>query len=152
MKIYVVNIKNKRILIDIKKDCLVKTIKYKILEEEGNPIFKQILHFNGDILKDNLPIDNYDIQENDVIIYMESKVGTLFYVKYSKKEKLIELERCSCCTSVLDLKRIIENRLGLKPECQELSYNRMIFDNDGNSLDFYGIEDGSVIDLKIIYK
>ena len=128
------NTRNERKLIEIQKDYLVEAIKYKILEEEGIPISKLILHYYGEILEDNEPIDSYDIQENDVIVYSQTMVGALFYVKYSKKEKLIKFELCPCCTSVLYLKTIIKNRLGLKPEFQELSYDGKIFDNDRNNL------------------
>ena len=60
----------------------------------------------------------------------------------------IELKIC-LCRKVLLLKEFIEKIIGLKPEFQELSLNGKIFNNDNDELSSLGVEENSIIELKI---
>jgi hypothetical protein len=54
---------------------------------------------------------------------------------------------CPCCGDVSYLKSRIQEKIGIEPECQELSLNGKIFDKDSQSLDSYGVMDGCIIKL-----
>jgi hypothetical protein len=69
MKILIVDTSNKRETFEINKDDKVKVLKEKIHNKKG--LNGDItLHFNGDIIDEEKAINDYDIQENDVIIYL----------------------------------------------------------------------------------
>ena len=55
---------------------------------------------------------------------------------------------CPCCRNIKYLKRIIREKIPVDEECQELSINGKIIDNDKKSPSDYGIETGSQIILK----
>ena len=69
MKILIVDTSNQREIFEIDEYDKVKVLKEKIHNKKG--INGDItLHFNGDIIDEEETIHDYDIQENDVIIYL----------------------------------------------------------------------------------
>ena len=69
MKILIVDTSNQRETFEINANDKVKALKEKIHNKKGlNDDI--ILHYNGDIIEEEKTIQEYDIQENDVIIYL----------------------------------------------------------------------------------
>jgi len=69
MKILIVDTSNQRETFEINEYDKVKVLKEKIHSKKG--LNDDItLHFNGDIIDEEKTIHDYDIQENDVIIYL----------------------------------------------------------------------------------
>jgi hypothetical protein len=69
MKILIVDTLNQRETFEINANDKVKVLKEKIHNKKG--LNDDItLHYNGDIIEEEKTIQEYDIQENDVIIYL----------------------------------------------------------------------------------
>lgn len=68
MKVFIVDTSNKKEFININKSDYIKDIKEKIKIKKGinTDIY---LHVNGIILEDNNQVNDYDIEENNCIIY-----------------------------------------------------------------------------------
>ena len=76
--------------------------------------------------------------------------GVSCYVIYNENGDKIRIDRlCTCCCDVNNFKEIIQAKLGIKPEFQELSFNGKILENIDASLESYGIKDGDTLKLTI---
>ena len=69
------------------------------------------------------------------------------YIRY--QGNTTELKVC-LCYRVENLKQRIQQKLGFKPECQELSFNGKRLDKNGVDIYSLGVREGSIIDLDII--
>lgn len=68
MKILILDSRNTRETIEIKEDENIRSLKEKIKTKKG--INKDIiLHYGGEILEEDQKVSDYDIQENNVIVY-----------------------------------------------------------------------------------
>lgn len=78
MKILIMDSRNVRETIEIKEDDNIKSLKEKIKKKKG--INKEIiLHYGGEILEEDQKVSDYDIQENNVIVYNgQFRGGTLY--------------------------------------------------------------------------
>jgi hypothetical protein len=69
MKILIVDTSNQREIFEIDEYDKVKVLKEKIQNKKGiNDDI--ILHFNGEIIDEEETIHDYDIKENETIIYL----------------------------------------------------------------------------------
>ena len=76
--------------------------------------------------------------------------GSPCYVIYNEKGDKICIEGiCTCCCKVIFFKQKIQDKLGIKPEFQELSFKGKILENINASLESYGIKVGDTIKLTI---
>ena len=70
MKLLVVDARNCRKLINISESATVTQLKEEI-KKQNNIKSDILIHFNGEILEDNDHLYDYDIEDNDQIVYMD---------------------------------------------------------------------------------
>jgi hypothetical protein len=70
MKIIVFSSNGTRIYLDVEPYDTIENCKAKIQDKVGIPPSEIVLHFNGEILEDDKTLDNYDIEENSIIIFL----------------------------------------------------------------------------------
>ena len=71
IKITVSDSKNKRVTIEIYENDNIKKIK-EILSDKFGVNKNMILHYNAEILEDYRKVSEYEIEENDVIVFIGS--------------------------------------------------------------------------------
>ncbi len=135
--------------LNVESNDTILNIKSKIQEEKKYPASQIILIFGGKRLDDEKTLADYNIN-NECTINMVRQIKCCeekcIYVESNGNK--IELKIC-LCRKVLLLKEFIEKIIGLKPEFQELSLNGKIFNNDNDELSSLGVEENSIIELKI---
>lgn len=147
MKIFILDVKNRKFLIEVNENDTGKTLKEKIKFKKGVDDNIPLL-FNGSILKDDKELREYDIEEGDIITIIGE-------VEYIKNIKLIIRDSSnnywtiyifSLCSTVLELKEEIKKKLKVSSvEDIELIFNGIIHE-DSQLLCDCDIGDGSTID------
>lgn len=84
MKIFVVDTKNRRVLFEIDNNENVKNLKIKLKQKMGININNEIdLLYGGDILQDNDPISEYEIEDGGCITFL-GKFNAGIYIIFNK--------------------------------------------------------------------
>ena len=121
----------------------VKTIKKKIKEKEGIPFEQNILLiFKETRLENDKVLAHYNIQKNSTL---EIKTCIQIIVKTIRVGKNIYLDILPSDT-IENIKKMIEEKEGIRAENQVLFIKRKIFENK-KTLEFYKITNESTIDL-----
>ena len=130
----------------------VKNIKNKIKEKAGISSDQKILIvFKEEKLKDDNILADYNINKDSIL---ELKPCITINIKKTIIEKIIRLE-VTPTDKIENIKKMIEEKEGIRAENQVLFLKRKIFENY-NTLEFYKINNESTIQLKwsfqIFYK
>ena len=67
MQIYVKNLAEEIIALDVEPSDSVATIKRKIKDKQGIPIERQILFYAGKLLSENRSLPSYNIQKESTL-------------------------------------------------------------------------------------
>ena len=148
MQIFVVTLTGKTLTIEVEPSDTIEYVKNKIQYKEGISPYQQNLIYKGKELEDETTLEEYKIQKESTL-YMIRLRGIYCYIIYNDGKKIKIEGFCSCCCDVKYLKDKIREKLGIEPECQELSLNGIIFEDDRKSLSDYGIIAGSKVKLII---
>ena len=150
MIIFVKTLVGKQLTIEVESEDSIETVKSKIQDKEGVPPDQMIIYYKGKQLEDNRLLSDYNIQNHDTIIMTLRMRGHTYRKIYIKNgEQTTILEVCFCY-DVGYLKERIFKKTGIKPQVQKLSFKGKAFDKENESIQTYGLEEGSVIDLEII--
>ena len=110
------------------KDTIEK-IKEKIQDKEGFVPDQIILVFNSRILMDNYKLEDYNIMWGatlEIKIRIRGCSMPTIYLNFNGRKT--EMKIC-ICGGLKHIKEQIQEKLGIKPESQELSLNGKIFDD-----------------------
>ena len=153
MQIFVKNYFGKTITLDVEPDDTIENIKAKIQDKEGINPEVYILwggRFSRNIYDDSKTLAYYGIHNESELHMVTKYKGNICYVIYNEIGDKLEITNlCFCCTSVNLLKEKIYEKLGIRPEFQELSLDRTIFTDNSANLASYGVSDKSKIKLII---
>lgn len=79
-QIFIKDLKDKTLVIDVKSSDTIKDITYKINKRNGIPIHEQILIWAGKKLKNDLTIKDYQIKkESTIYLVLRLNGGTNMY-------------------------------------------------------------------------
>lgn len=135
--------------IDISTSETIKTLKNKISDKVGVPINKQNLIFSEMILEDINLIGDYFIRKNSTIdcIVTDYKINEIIiYVDINRKTLKIE---CNPLDTILSIKYKIQKRLGYPINIQNLIYHKDIILENTKNLEYYNLENNSIIFLEL---
>lgn len=147
MQIYVKTLKNRSIALNVDSTDTVTNLKIKIQDKEGISPYHQRLIYNGKIIENAKMLSDYDIQsgatlylvlrlpQRDMEIYVQPRVG-----------KAISLDTDSS-EFIEQIKAKIQSQEGIPAEQQSLLYNGQLLRDDGGTVEDYGIQPGSVLQL-----
>ena len=103
---------------EVEENDTIETIKGKILDIKGYPSNKLILIFMGKNSEDDRRIIDYNIQNESTIASTIKLRGQTYHPIYIRRgEQMTEIEVCFCYPVKL-LKKIIREKIGIKPEVQ----------------------------------
>ena len=136
---------------EVKPDFTVKLLKEKIKEKLNIEINEQTLLFKGGILKDNISLFQYDIQEGNVLTLFtylpikveESELLHLTIKTLTGKEIPLTVDPS---LTIQKLKCEIQDKEGIPPEQQRIIFAGAQLE-DSRTLASYNIKTGSNFNL-----
>ena len=146
MQIFLTTLTRKTVCLDVKPDDTIERVKEKIFEKEGVPIDQQVLVYESKILENDKILAYYNIQKDSTLKLM---LGNYCFIIYDEVKKLKISGYNLRLYKTLFLKKLINEKLGIVPEHQELIVDGKIMEND-EGLYGYNVENGKEIVLKAI--
>ena len=136
-------------IITLEVDCsdTIRNLKKKIKEKEGFPAKQQLLFFQGEKLKDERTVSDYNIQNKSTVNLSYSLEVT---IRSEGSLRLVTL-KVNATDSILELKREIQNITGVPPKEQSLSVAGIELENE-RTIFAYNIQNKSSINLVVKIK
>ena len=150
MQIFIRTFTNpKYITLDVDPSDTIENIKHKIYDKLAMCIHIQNLSYGSKILEEDKTLEDYKIQRDSTLnLEIFDRGINMFDIENENNTILVLHFICPFCVTVQSFKSRIQDKLGLKVEFQELSYNGIIL-KDLKTLNNYGINGGCKIHLKI---
>ena len=152
MKLFINTITGKSLELEVEPEDTIESVKMKIQEKEGIPLEQQILSSGWTDLENRKTLMDYKLQDESAITLSLAKEGEniiSIFINIDGQKTKMDINKYS---DIKKVKEQIQNQLGINPEYQELSYNGTLLDNENTKIDYLGIKDSSVIDLKMKIK
>ena len=139
MKLLIIDSHNCRKSINISESATVTQLKEEI-KKQNNIKSDILLHFNGVILEDNDHLYDYDIEDNDQIVYTGNFPIKLLIIDPHNCRKLLNIYSSA---TVTQLKEAIKKQNNIKSDII-LHFNGEILEDNDHLYD-YDIEDNDQI-------
>ena len=152
MKLFINTITGKSLELEVGPEDTIESVKMKIQEKEGIPLEQQILSSGWTDLENRKTLMDYKLQDESAITLSLAKEGEniiSIFINIDGQKTKMDINKYS---DIKKVKEQIQNQLGINPEYQELRYNGTLLDNENTKIDYLGIKDSSVIDLKMKIK
>ena len=149
MQIFVRTLSGKTITLTVDGSDTVKSTKRKIAAEDGLPVYRQSLVYNGREMSDENSLQDYHVVQastlhlslssttEEIRLRVRQPSGEVVWVTAGKGER------------VEDVKAVLEAELGIRLEQQRLSFRGQPLENQV-SLRERGIRDGSELGLLVV--
>ena len=131
MRLFVKTLTGKRFEIEVEPNDTIETVKMKIQDNEGIPPDQQVITYSYMRLEDDQKnLEDYGIK-NEATITLALKMRgcnlkTIFVNIDGQKTRMA----ICICGNVKHIKEQINEKLGIKPEFQELSLNWKLLDDE----------------------
>ena len=131
MRLFVKTLTGKRFEIEVEPNDTIETVKMKIQDNEGIPPDQQVITYSYMRLEDDQKnLEDYGIK-NEATITVSLKIRgcnlkTIFVNIDGQKTRMA----ICICGNVKHIKEQINEKLGIKPEFQELSLNGKLLDDE----------------------
>ena len=122
----------------------IADIKHEILQEADILIERQALYLEDKLLQNETTLSQAGIEDGSRIkLVLEGLILMKIFVKFNSRDIEVEVESKS---TVLKLKEIIEEKIGIKVKVQKLIFAGKLLE-DAKQLSFYGVQKESAIYL-----
>ena len=149
MKIYIKTVTGKKIELDVEPNESIEDVKMKIQHKEGYAPDQQILTWNSRNLEDGKTLEFYNIENKETLLVQLKKRGCNLMTIYVNIDGQKHKMGICICGNVKHIKEQINEKIGIKPEFQELSFNGKILDDEKVRTKDLGLNSFSIINLKL---
>uniref|UniRef100_A0A0X3PS40 Polyubiquitin-B n=1 Tax=Schistocephalus solidus TaxID=70667 RepID=A0A0X3PS40_SCHSO len=145
MQIDVKTSNDKTIKLEVKPTDTIADVKVKLQEREGIAPEKQRLTFGGQQLKESVMLLDYGIGNNSTlhVIFNVDTIMNVFVKTFEGKTITLHMKPND---KVEDVKKQIQNKLGIVPALQKLTFGAKELE-DGKELSEYNIGDNCTLNL-----